>query len=165
MKPIERKPLQVGGTRTTITRIPPGHAAPNFGSLLAAHPDGASPIAALPDADDPEANVEAELSETVKAIQASKRARRDAYRTLTDNNFYLVVCFQSADQRDEFVQKARWKANGAFVDGLKVAQALGVDIQPVPLPVKRNRQMPAPLRGHTVLGDALQEPDFEGKEE
>lgn len=149
MKKIERKPLQ-------INRVPPGHVAPKFGTLLTAHPEGDSPIVGMPDMEEVGANVDAEVSEVLVQIVAAKRERRDMYRTLTDNNFYLVVCFQSGEQRDEFAEKAGWKHSGAFVDGLDVAQRLRVDIKPVALPRKENRAMPVALRGHKIVGDSTQ---------
>lgn len=162
MKPIERKPLKTSGGMKPINRVAPGMAAPKFKTLLTAHPEGASSILDMPETGDPQENAEAEISEALRAIKEAKRERRDAFRTMTDPNFYLVVCFQSTDQRDEFVSAAGWSVNGCFVDGLALARRLGVPLEVVNLPAKTNRPAPAALRGHAMLGAAdASMPDFE----
>lgn len=154
MQKIEKKPVQaINKAGGKINKVPPGMAAPNFKSLLTAHPAGDSPIVDMPDTGDIGENVEVEMSEVLERIIAAKKERRDMYRTLTDNNFYLVVCFQSVDQRAEFVEKSGWQASGAFVNGLEVARRLGVDVAPVALPRKENRAMPVALRGVKVIGN------------
>jgi hypothetical protein len=167
MQKIEKKPqTTITKMSRTLNKVPRGMVAPKFGSLLTARPEGDSPILDMPDMDDPEANVDAEVSEVLQQIAAAKKERRDAYRVMTDPNFYLVVCFQSTDQRDEFVRQAKWQAVGAFVDGLDVARRLGLDVPPINMPMKKNRAMPVALRGHKVLGAPLDmQPESEREEE
>lgn len=99
-----------------------------------------------------EDNADYELSEAIKRIKAEKRSRREQYRVLTDPNFYLVVCFQSTMQRDEFIEKAGWQNLGMpFVDGLALARLLNVNVQPIFLPRKQTRPTPKALRSATNL--------------
>lgn len=167
MHKIEKQQPQAIQKRSgKLNKVPLGMVAPNLNSLLTAHPAGKSTIVNMPDLDDPEANVDAEVSEVLSQIAAAKKERRDTYRVMTDFNFYLVVCFQSTDQRDEFVKQAQWRTDGAFVDGLDVARRLGLDVPPINMPSKTNRAMPVALRGHKVLGASPDmQPEYEGEEE
>jgi hypothetical protein len=149
---IERKPLGLGGAgKGKINRVRPGERAPDFDSLF--DPSGIrNPLAKLKDTGDPTQNGEQEISATLAAIKAEKKERRDQYRTLTDPNFYLVVCFQSTDQKNEFLQKSGWAEEDAkYLDGLELAARLGVDVQPINLPRKSTRPAPKALRGHEFI--------------
>ncbi len=157
---IERKQLDLnakGGKR--INRVRPGEVAPNFDSLF--DPAGIrNPLTKLQDTGDMTGNAEQEISATLAAIKAEKKQRRDQYRTITDPNFYIVVCFQSTDQKDEFLVKSGWAEEGAkYLDGLDLAVQLGVDVRPINLPRKSVRPAPKALRGHEFI-----EPEQEGGE-
>lgn len=157
---IERQHLALGGDKgRRINRVRPGEVAPNFDSLF----DAAgvrNPLARLQDTGDLTENGEQEISAALAAIKAEKKQRRDQYRVLTDPNFYLVVCFQSTDQKDEFLGKAGWAEPGTkYLDGLEIAAKLGVDVQPINLPRKSVRPAPKALRGHEFI-----EPETEGGE-
>ena len=157
---IDRQQLDLntkGGKR--INRVRPGEVAPDFDSLF--DPAGIrNPLAKLQDTGDMTENAEQEISATLAAIKAEKKQRRDQYRVLTDPNFYLVVCFQSTDQRDEFLSKAGWAEPGAkYLDGLELAAQLGVDVRPINLPRKSVRPAPKALRGHEFI-----DPNEEGGE-
>ena len=157
---IDRQQLNLGsGKGRKINRVRPGEVAPNFDSLF----DAAgvrNPLAKLQDTGDMTENAEQEISATLAAIKAEKKQRRDQYRVLTDPNFYLVVCFQSTDQKDEFLEKSGWAAEGTkYLDGLELAGQLGVDVQPINLPRKSVRPAPKALRGHEFI-----EPEQEGGE-
>lgn len=94
---------------------------------------------------DIQTNADLEMSEIVAQIKAEKKAQYERFRTARDPNYYLVVCFQSHEQRDEFVQKAGWATvYDTFVNGLDVARALGLDVEPIPLE-------PLPRRGKPHL--------------
>lgn len=146
---IERKKITIDKGSKRLPKA--GEREPNFPSLLTAHPEGKSPLLNMPETGDAEQNATDELGEVAQQIIAAKKEKRDEFRVLTDPNFYLVVCFQSAAQCDEFAEKAGWKRSGAFVNGLKVAEQIGVDIEPINMPKKINRPMPVALRGHKVI--------------
>lgn len=154
MKPIERKSVALKSKTKVIHRVGAGEKAPNFDSILSLRAQPPSSLQALEDTGDPEQNVNNELSEVLRAIQTAKKERRDAYRVLTDNNFYAVVCFQSEAQRDEFLVKSGWAEPGTrFINGLKVAERIGVEIIPINLKAKTNRSAPVLLRTQRVIGE------------
>ena len=131
-------------------RPKPGEVMPNFDSMFT--PDGDGEIE-YPEGLDPQGMVEHELSEALLRIKAEKAARREQYRVMTDPNFYLVVCFQSTLQRDEFIEKAGWTDLGfPYMDGLRLARQMGVDVQPIHLPRKQVRAAPKALRDTDSIG-------------
>jgi len=157
---IDRQQLDLNNKGSKrINRVRPGEAAPNFDSLF--DPAGIrNPLAKLQDTGDMTENAEQEISATLAAIKAEKKLRRDQYRTITDPNFYIVVCFQSTVQKDEFLVKSGWAEEGAkYLDGLELAAQLGVDVRPINLPRKSVRPAPKALRGHEFI-----EPEEEGGE-
>lgn len=94
----------------------------------------------------------AEMSEIVKQIKADKQAQYERFRIARDPEYYLVLCFQSHDQRDEFAQKAGWATDGGrFVNGLDVARKLGVDVKPIPLEPLPQRGKPHLYKPEEVL--------------
>ena len=149
---IDRQQIGLGnGHKRKINRVRPGEAAPDFDSLF--DPSGVkNPLNRLQDTGDLTQNGDQEVSAVLAAIKAAKKERRDQYRTTTDPNFYLVVCFQSTDQKDEFLRKSGWAEEGAkYLDGLDVAALLGVDVRPINLPRKSVRPAPKALRGHEFI--------------
>lgn len=147
MPPVKRpklnRPIRSKRRKTKTKR---GMVAPNFNSMMAIPHENPLDAVDYPDTN-AEANAEVEISEALKRIKAEKKVRRDTFRVMTDPNFYIVVCFQSADQRDDFIAKAGWHDLGEpFVDGLIVADRMGVDIEPISLPKKKVRLSPKKLR-------------------
>lgn len=133
-------------TARRVERIKKDEVPPKFGTLFVPDSDDTIDLGDYPDTS-AEENATFELSEALRRIKAEKQARREQYRVLTDPNFYLVVCFQSVFQRDEFITKARWTELGyPYVDGLKLARLLGVDIAPINLPRKQVKPTPKALR-------------------
>lgn len=97
------------------------------------------------DEDDLEASAEAEMSEVVRQIKEERAARRERFRVARDPDYYLVLCFQSRAQRDEFNRLSGLAAEGVrFVNGLEVARQLGIEIEAIPLE-------PLPQRGKPHL--------------
>lgn len=149
---IERQAVQIDGRKPKINRVKPGEMAPNFDSLFDSTgidnplPQTIADGASLTEIGD------AEISAALAAIKAGKKEWRDAYRVLTDPNYYTVVVFQSTDQRDEFLDKAGWRPFGEkYIDGLALAQYLGVDVQPINLPRKSVKPAPKALQGHQFV--------------
>lgn len=131
-------------------RPPRGKQWPDFNSLFDNLP--ADPLEAMDMTGDPEQDADAEGEGTRQAFIENEQGNLDAYRTMIDSEFYLVVCFQSRGQKEEFLDKAGWVDLGdKYIDGLKVAGRLGVDVAPVALPTKKPSLMPRPLRGLRII--------------
>jgi hypothetical protein len=149
---IERQAVQLGGQKRKINRVKQGEMAPNFDSMFdSTGIDNPLPQTMVEGASITETG-DAEISAALAAIKAEKKERRDAYRVLTNPNYYTVVVFQSTDQRDEFLDKAGWRPFGEkYIDGLALAQHLGVDVQPINLPRKSVKPAPKALQGHKFI--------------
>lgn len=121
---------------------------PNFDTLLGAHPTEIPNLTESVDKDGTlEEAAQRELGAVGQAIAEAKRAQYDYFRASTSPDFYVVVCFQTPDQRDEFVTRAGWGVKGdRFLDGLEIAARLGVDIQPIPIEPRRLPRVPRLLR-------------------
>ena len=154
---LERSRVKLSSRRPRIHRVKPGEQAPNFASLF--DPSGIE-IPPVPDADEhPTTLAENETSAILETIRREKKMRRDAYRIMTDTNYYTVIVFQCESQRDEFLQKAGWDHLGTkYLDGLAVANLLGIDIVPINLPRTSTRPAPKTLANYEfVLPENKQE--------
>lgn len=148
---IERQTATIGAKARRINRVKPGEMAPNFDSMFDSTGID-SPIQTRSLDDGLTAVADGEISDVLKAIKAEKKQRRDDYRVITNPNYYTVVVFQSTDQRDEFLEKAGWLPYGEkYIDGLALAQHLGVDVQPINLPRKSVKPAPKALQGHDFI--------------
>lgn len=132
-----------------------GHK-PSFDSLMGDHPAEVAdnPLDTLDYPGDLEDDAKAEVGAMLAHILAEKKARRDAYRVMVDHEYWVCVCFQSRDQKEEFLDKAKWRDLGEkYIDGLALAKRLKVDVQPIPLNAKAPPKTPKSLR-EEVMDDA-----------
>ena len=77
------------------------------------------------------------LEETNAVLNAFKeRTENENARLLdaTDSEYWFAVCFQTREMKEEFLQKVGLlKLGDKYLDGLKVAKALGIQLDsPVP---------------------------------
>jgi hypothetical protein len=81
----------------------------------------------------------------VNAIKAAMRAKdkeaKARYDQIVDSRFYTVVVFQNYEQRAEFMKKAG-VPDGAYCDGLALAEKLGIKIESPTLPYPKSRISP-----------------------
>lgn len=86
----------------------------------------------------PPEQLEADMAEDMNGILTAfkERAQNENARLLdaTDSEFWFAVCFQTREQKEEFLKKmALIDIGDKYLDGLKVAQRLGVRLEsPVP---------------------------------
>jgi hypothetical protein len=93
------------------------------------------------DPNDLEASATAEMSEIVRLIREKKKESSDRFRIANDTDYWVALCFQCREQRDEFLRKAGWSDVGEkYLNGLEIARRLGVDVEVFDL-------KPLPLRG------------------
>ncbi len=148
MKKLERaETTKLKGGRQKLERQkrpPRGMEWPKFDTLFTPTND---PLDGLDLGDDQEENADQVMGRVEGAFIEDEHAKLDAYRTMVNQDFYLVVCFQSSEQKYDFLSKAGLHGLGdLYIDGLKVAKRLGVDIPPIPLQTKESKRMPRLLR-------------------
>ena len=134
--------------------IKPGFQRPDFNSLLKR--DLPSPLDEYEDTEmnpgDAEMAATLEVSAALQAIIDERLELRDRYRVLRTERYYFVVCFQSEEQKKEFLSKMGWLAWGDwFLNGLEVARSLGIDIPPISLPKPLKGRVPVLLRKRKVI--------------
>ena len=134
-----------------------GQVRPSFDSLF--DPTGTpDPLDAMTYTGNPEKDATAEMSEALRAIIEQKRAMREVYRTTTDPEFWFAVCFQSREQKDEFLRLAGWDNFGdKYIDGLRVAEALHIPIEPISVAPLGKRLAPKFTRGAAKIGETEQQ--------
>lgn len=139
MKPTIKRP--------TLNLPGKGEKKPDFISLF--DPQlGDNPLEGLEPTADLEADSLAELAALRGKFAVRQQELYDEYRTVSDPEYYLVICFQNREQKEDFLQKAGLMRLGdKFLDGLAVAEALGVEITPINMPRKAAPKMPLALKG------------------
>lgn len=151
---IERKKIDLGGKKTKLTSVTPGEQRPVFDSLFGAFPAEATPNP-LKDLDldgTPEERADQEISAALQHILDEKKLRRDQYRTMVDHEFWCAICFQNREQKERFLSLLGLTDLGEkYLDGLKVAERLNVDIEPINLPIKDVRPAPKLLRKESLI--------------
>lgn len=75
-----------------------------------------------------------ELSELLAGFKSRSSRENERFVQATDSEYWFCVCFQTREQKEEFLQKLRLLELGdKYLDGLLVAKRLGVKIEsPVP---------------------------------
>jgi hypothetical protein len=79
-------------------------------------------------------DADATMSEVLRAIIERKKATQERFRVATDPEFFLVVCFQSREQKEDFLSQAKWDDLGhKYINGLDVARKMGLDVPVIPI--------------------------------
>jgi len=81
-----------------------------------------------------------EVSEILEGFRARAGREQDRFVDATDSEHWIAVCFQTREQKEEFLSKLKLLELGdKYLDGMLVAERLGVNLEsPVPgLPTLR----------------------------
>lgn|GEM_PF-2391957 len=105
-----------------------------------------------------EGDADAEVSAALAAILEERKKKRDDYRLMADTDYWLCLCFQSRQQKIEFLRHIGWDkmtlVNDRYIDGLQCAQSLSVDIEPIELPARISKiKTPVILRRQEVISN------------
>jgi len=93
------------------------------------------------------------MSEALRQIIERKKATQERFRVATDPEFFICVCFQSREQKNEFLRLAGWDDLGdKYINGLDVARRLGVGIQIVPIAPLKLRGKVGKFKPDDILG-------------
>lgn len=92
-----------------------------------AEPD---PLAEVEYTGDLEVDAESELDALQAAFRDRRRREDRRFKQSTDSEFWLALCFEDREQKEAFLSAfALSKMGDKYLDGRKVAAALGVNIQ------------------------------------
>ena len=79
---------------------------------------------------DVEAMAEQELSEVLSGFKDRAKREDQRFQEATDSEFWIAIYFQSRDQKEEFLNKLGLMEIGdKYLDGMLVAEALGVTLE------------------------------------
>ena len=71
----------------------------------------------------------AEMSELLKKFKASAKEEQRLFQQNIDSEYWVAICFQSREQKEEFLRLAGWLQFGdKYLDGLEVADKMGMKI-------------------------------------
>lgn len=79
---------------------------------------------------DPVEEVEAKLAELPNAIRARASKEQDRRTEATDSRYWVAVCFQTREEKEEFLAKAGLADMGEdiYLDGRETAERLGIEL-------------------------------------
>jgi len=93
-----------------------------------------APIEPVTSAEALEADCAAEVNEVLDAFKTRAQNENARLQDATDSEHWFAVCFQTREQKEEFLRKMDIiKLGDKYLDGLKVARKLGITLEsPVP---------------------------------
>lgn len=104
-----------------------------------------------PATEQPEAAPGAEISETLRRFKERAKAEDKRFVDNTDSEYWICLGFQNRAQKEEFLRLTGIIALGdKFLDGMKVAKLLGVELAtPIPITqrVKIDKKLLKLVRG------------------
>ena len=101
-----------------------------------------------------QADSDAIMSEALRAVIERKKATQERFRVATDPEFYSVICFQSREQKEDFLKKAGWIAEGEggrYLNGLEIARIMDIKIEVYPIEPLKLRGKPNRFKPDDIL--------------
>jgi hypothetical protein len=75
-------------------------------------------------------DAKAELSELQQAFKAKTIAEKARFERATDTEYWVALCFQSRQEKEDFLRAANLMALGdKYIDGRKAAKRLNVPVE------------------------------------
>lgn len=144
---IQRDKTGIKRERRVIDRT-----APDFESIFA---EDGNPLAGLADLGGVQENADQEMSAVEAEIERNRARFEEHFRVAADPEFFFCVCFQSRDQKEEFLKAIGWfdDLGDKYINGLEVARRLGVPVTVIPLEPRKIRGGPEKYRKEKVIGE------------
>jgi hypothetical protein len=144
-------PRTSSGITRTIARI--DRDAPDFETLFS---EDANPILDLPDAGGVQENSDQEMSAIEQEIERNRAAYAEHFRVAADPEFFCVMCFQSHDQKDEFLKAIGWPVDeqgDKYLNGLEFARRFNIPVTVIPLEPRKIRGGAEKYKSEKVIGE------------
>ncbi len=98
----------------------------------------------LPTPSDATGNAEldslSEMSEVLTGFRERAQAEQQRYWDAVDSEYWVALCFQTREQKEEFLQKLSLLPLGdKYLDGMAVAQVLGITLEARVPPMPQTR--------------------------
>ncbi len=88
--------------------------------------DRENPLDAVPETDDSEHDTKQVVSAALAAFKNQAANEAKIFQDNTDTEYWFAVCFQNRDQKEAFLKAVKWGADDKYLDGQKVAKAMGI---------------------------------------
>jgi hypothetical protein len=142
---IQRDTDRVARSRTVLSRT-----APDFDSIFE---EGENPLEETAFVGELQADANSEVSDILKAIIERRKAQNERFRITSDPEYFFCVCFQSRDQKDEFLKATHWDDLGnKFINGLEVARRMNVPVTVIELEPPKLRGRAKNFQREEVIG-------------
>ena len=70
-----------------------------------------------------------ELSEVLAGFKARERTEEQRFHDATDTEYWFALCFQTREQKEEFLRKMGWADLGdKYLDGMAAAERSGIEL-------------------------------------
>lgn len=142
VKKIERSKVKINREAGKITRekikVRASKNAPDFESMFE---DMQNPLTDQALTGEFETDINNQTSATLQAAINARKALEERFRIADDPGYYFLACFQSVDQKQEFLKKVGMVAEveDQFINGLELARKLGVELQIIEIPKTKLR--------------------------
>lgn len=147
----ERVKIERSGDKN-ISRRAKGRDYPDFDSMFDADDN---PLEGIEYSGDIQASADREMSAVELEIERNRAASAERFRIGTDEGYYFVVCFQTEEQKKEFLQKVGWLDDGdKYLNGLEIAEKLGIELEIIPIEPRKLRVNPKKFFGKEVMSHA-----------
>lgn len=72
----------------------------------------------------------AEVSDLLAGFKERAANETERFDDATDSEYWFCICFQTRDQKDEFLTKVGWMEIGdKYLDGMLVAEVMGIKLE------------------------------------
>lgn len=106
------------------------------------------PLAGLVPTGSVEVDSKAEVSAVLQGFRDRAKAEAKRYELATDSEYWLAVCFQSREQKEEFLRAVKMLADGdKYLDGRKLAANLGIKLRCQDIAISKAPQIDSKLVG------------------
>lgn len=119
---------------STVPKVDPRQRAEEIKARIAAQHAKRKGAGAAPD-EPAEETAKRELSELEEAFKRRAEAEQERFMLATDPEYWVALCFQSRDQKEEFLRALDLMKHGdKYLDGWTVAKQLGVKLTRADVP-------------------------------
>lgn len=134
----EKKVIERSKTGITRSSAKINKNAPNFESMFE---DEQNPLTDQAMTGDFETDINGQMSAALRAAIDARKSLEERFRIADDPHFYFLACFQSVDQKKEFLTKVGLghEVENDFINGLELARALGIELTIIEIPQTKLR--------------------------
>lgn len=151
---VERPKLAQAERPTLNTNRRKKRSDPDFESMFDTS-DG-SPLEDLPDYEvgNLQEACDREMSVVEQEIEKNRAASEERFRVGRDPYYFCVLCFQTEEQKRDFLSKVKWDDLGdIYLSGLEIANRLGVSLEVIPIEPRKLRVNPKKFAREEVMNE------------